>query len=234
MMWDQSLPQLFEKGGACMWPLLACSILGLAVMLERTAVSLWLGLNFQAFVRRFEPLLRHDQVEEARRQLGAFGSPVAHVTTAYLSHLDRPAGLREEIVAREGSQQVARLERRLSWLAMIAHVAPLLGLLGTVTGLVSAFHQIELRAGQVQPSDLASGIWEALITTVFGLVIAIPCMAAYHFLDHRAGAVALQMQWMTAYLDEWLHQEPVSRAVMDEGRHGQGREDTIEEGVTTG
>jgi biopolymer transport protein ExbB len=114
---------------------------------------------------------------------------------------------------------------------MIAHVAPLLGLLGTVTGLVSAFHQIELKAGQVQPGDLASGIWEALITTVFGLVIAIPCMTAYHVLDHRAGAVALQMQWLAAYLDEWLHQEPAARRAIDEPR---GRDAAIEEGVTAG
>jgi biopolymer transport protein ExbB len=91
---------------------------------------------------------------------------------------------------------------------MIGSIATLPGLLGTVTGLVAAFHEIEIQAGRVQPGDLAAGIWEALLTTVFGLVIAIPCLATYHLLDHRAGAIALQMQWMTAYLDEWLNREP--------------------------
>jgi biopolymer transport protein ExbB len=70
--------------------------------------------------------------------------------------------------------------------------------------LVTAFHQIEIRTGQVQPSDLAAGIWEALITTVFGLVIAIPCLAGYHLLDSQVGKVGLQLQWLTVYLDEWL------------------------------
>jgi len=78
-------------------------------------------------------------------------------------------------------------------------------LLGTVTGLVEAFHEIELRGGQVQPADLASGIWEALLTTVFGLVIAIPCVAAYGWLDRRVTSIALQMEWIVTYLDEWLH-----------------------------
>ena len=79
-----------------------------------------------------------------------------------------------------------------------------MGLLGTVAGLVGAFHQIELKGGQVQPGDLASGIWSALLTTVCGLPIALPCLAAYHLLQSVAGRAALQMQWVTSQLDEWL------------------------------
>src|SRR5207249_310188 len=105
MLWDQSLTALFEKGGACMWPLLACSILGLAIILERTVVSLWLGLDFRRFVRRFEPLLRGGRVEEVRQQLRFYRSPIAHMVAAYLARLDEPANRREAIVSREGSQQ---------------------------------------------------------------------------------------------------------------------------------
>ena len=123
----------------------------------------------------------------------------------HLAHRDTPAGLLKEILGREASRQVTRLERDMNWLATIASIATLLGLLGTVTGLVTAFHQIEVHGGQAQPGDLAAGIWEALITTVFGLVIAIPSMAAYQLLSHWAGAVALQMEWIVAYLEEWLH-----------------------------
>lgn len=203
MLWDNTLWQLFFKGGAAMWPLLASSVLGLAIIFDRTITLLWLGMNFRAFVERFEPIIRAGKIAEARRLLAYYRSPVARVTAAYLDQLDASTELRNRVVARVGSQQVARLERRMSWLGMNASVATLLGLLGTVTGLVSAFHQIELQSGHVQPGDLAAGIWEALITTVFGLVIAIPCMAVYHFLDNRAGQVALQIQWMAAYLDEW-------------------------------
>ncbi|MEC7556550.1 MAG: MotA/TolQ/ExbB proton channel family protein, partial [Planctomycetota bacterium] len=72
--------------------------------------------------------------------------------------------------------------------------------------LVGAFHQIELKGGQVQPGDLASGIWSALLTTVCGLTIALPCLAAYHLLQSVAGRAAMQMQWVTSQLDEWLFQ----------------------------
>ena len=89
-------------------------------------------------------------------------------------------------------------------LATITHLAPFLGLLGTVTGLVSAFHQIELLGGQVQPSDLAGGIWQALITTVFGLVIAIPCMAAYHGFENEADRISRRMQFLVSELNEFF------------------------------
>lgn len=234
LFWDNTLWELFNKGGAAMWPLLFCSILGLAVVLDRTLVLLWLGMNFRAFIQRFEPLLRKGQVVEAQVQLRSYRSPVARVTAVYLAHLHLPVQLREEIVAREGSQQVARMEKRLTWLAMNASCATLLGLLGTVTGLVNAFHQIEIKSGLVQPGDLATGIWEALITTVFGLVIAIPCMAVYHFLDNRAGAVALQMQWITAYLAEWLYRPPARKTQSaDEDTRDNEPVEKVEAGIAT-
>lgn len=240
MMWDNTLTQLFHKGGVCMWPLLACSIIGLAIILERSAVALWLHTNYRLLVERFESLLRTGRIDEARRQLRGFRSPVAHIIRVYLAHIETPAVVREEILGREGSEQVARLERRMNWLGTIASIATLLGLLGTVTGLVSAFHQIELSGGQVQPGDLAAGIWEALITTVFGLVIAIPCMTAYQLLDHWAGSVGVQMQWIKAHLDEWLHNEPGTSApagpelrVAESRPAGKLREDVVQIGVRT-
>jgi biopolymer transport protein ExbB len=80
----------------------------------------------------------------------------------------------------------------------------MIGLLGTVWGLVDAFHQIESQGGNVQPSDLASGIWQALLTTVFGLIVALPTLAIYHFLDNRVAAITLQMEWLVAELNCWL------------------------------
>jgi len=203
-MWDHTLVELFEKGGLCMWPLLACSVLGLAVILERLLLFLWVRRDFARFVSLMEKPLRLGRVDEALRLLGRERTPLAAVLRGYLEHRHDPGPIREQVVNRISSQQTARLERHMNWLAVIASISTLLGLLGTVTGLVTAFHEIERHAGQVQPGDLAAGIWEALITTVFGLVIAIPCLAAYHLLDHWAGAVSLQMQWLVAHLDEWL------------------------------
>jgi biopolymer transport protein ExbB len=144
-------------------------------------------------------------MSEALAWVSRSSRPLARLTEHYLVHLESPAALRTKILEREASEQIARMEVRMNWLATVASVSTLLGLLGTVTGLVSAFHQIERSGGTVQPSDLASGIWEALITTVFGLLVAIPTLAAYHLLDHQAGRMALKMEWLVAYLDEWTH-----------------------------
>ena len=112
--------------------------------------------------------------------------------------------MREDLLKREAAVALKKVEAHLRILSAITHIAPLLGLLGTVTGLVSAFHQIELLGGSVQPSDLAGGIWEALLTTVFGLTIAIPSMAFYHIFEAAADNICLQIQLIITDLDEFF------------------------------
>jgi biopolymer transport protein ExbB len=167
-----------------------------------------LRISFPRFVGDLRPLVMSGRLSEALRLAESSPSPLARVAAAHLRHLDAPPSVRDEIVGREASQQLARLEKRLNWLAVIGQLAPMLGLLGTVTGLVTAFWQIEAKAGQVQPADLASGIWEALLTTVFGLVIALPTIAVHHALDRRVALTECRMQWLAAYLNEWLGVEP--------------------------
>jgi len=205
-MWDHTLRELFFKGGVVMWPLLGCSILGLALMLERTAYLLWKSVPFAALGERLRQQVQAGKLNLAVEELSRSRSPVAQVAAVYLRHRDSPDKLREEATHTEASRQLANLERRMAVLAMVVQVGPLLGLLGTVTGLVDAFHQIEVKAGQVQPGDLAAGIWQALLTTVFGLVIAVPCQMVYTLLDQRVHTIALQMEWITNDLDEWLNQ----------------------------
>lgn len=206
-MWGNSPVELFERGGGVMWPLLVMSVVALAVAVERGVVFVWHGrLRFAALLVRLEPLVRGGKLEQARQAAIAAKHPTAAVAATYLAHVSASAGLRGEIVGREASLWIAALGRRLHLLSAIGHLAPMLGLLGTVTGLVTAFWQIELKAGQVQAADLASGIWEALLTTVFGLCIAIPTLAVYHLLDQRLGAMEVQIRWMVAYLDEWRGQ----------------------------
>lgn len=211
-MWGQSLVELFHRGGFAMWPLLALSVLALAIALERLLVMAWLHQGYRGFRDRLAELVRRGDLRGARTLVEGRRAPLARVSAAYLTHLDATDALRDEIVGRVASESLVQVERRLPWLATIGHLAPMLGLLGTVTGLISAFHQIELRAGQVQPADLASGIWEALLTTVFGLVIALPTLAVYHFLDQRAGALAQEMQWIVSYLNEWFGKSPAPKA----------------------
>jgi len=202
-MWGQNLAELFERGGPVMWPLLACSVLVVALIAERVMVYWSLQVAYGPLLADLESRVGDGSLDVLVDRLHESPRPLHRVVVAYLRHRAAEKPFRDQVVLREASQQVARYDRRLNWLGILTHATPLLGLLGTVAGLVDAFHQIELKGGQVQPGDLASGIWSALLTTVCGLTIALPCMAAYHLLQSVAGTAALQMQWVTSQLDEW-------------------------------
>jgi biopolymer transport protein ExbB len=202
--------ELFRLGGPIMWPLLLCSIVAVAVALERILVFLWLRLPYGELVTRLGKAIQAGGAGQALALVRRRHSPLARVAETYLSCEACSDAMRQDLVAKEASYQLTVLERRLPWLSVIGSLAPMLGLLGTVWGLVEAFHQVEVLAGQVQPSDLASGIWQALITTVFGLVVAIPTVAVYHFLEQHVAAVELQMQWLVTSLNQWLEHEPSS------------------------
>jgi biopolymer transport protein ExbB len=204
MLWDNNLTQLFAKGGLVMWPLLACSVIGLAIVAERLVFFMRMRLNFTRFMAELLTRLRRGDLDGARAGCRSSPHPVSHIARVYLENMAQPDALRDDILRREGSQQLEQVEKRLRGLSAVAHIAPLLGLLGTVTGLVGAFHRIEKLGGVVQPGDLAGGIWEALLTTVFGLIIAIPCMVAYHAFEHKADEIARRMQFTISQLNEFF------------------------------
>ena len=203
-MWGYTLNDLFLRGGFVMYPLLVCSIIAVCVAVERIIVFLFLAGSYRQLSSQLEGRLGSGSLEEVRDWLQKRRTPLAGVADCYLANLGRPAALRDELVGQRASQQVTLLERRLSWLSVIGHLAPMIGLLGTVWGLVDAFHEIEAQGGNVQPGDLASGIWQALLTTVFGLIVALPTLAIYHFLDNRVAAITLQMEWLVAELNAWF------------------------------
>ena len=214
--WDHSLGELLRKGGPVMWPLLACSVVAIALVLDRAIALARARLSFDSFVERLRGLVNDGERASALRLCNRSASPIARTVEAYLASLELPEPQRKTIVEREGSLALEKVESRLRGLSSIAQVSTLLGLLGTVAGLVAAFHQIELNAGQVQPEDLAAGIWEALMTTVFGLTVAIPSFLAFHLFESRVDAIARRMSVMVAYLDEWVgwrSQEPAQAAV---------------------
>ena len=203
-MWGQNVTELFERGGPVMWPLLACSVLAVALICERLLVYWSLRVAYGPLLAELEAGVGDQSLAGLVDRLEKSPRPLHRVVVAYLRQRTAEKRFRDQVVVRVASQQVARYDQRLNWLGILTHATPLLGLLGTVAGLVDAFHQIEIRGGQVQPGDLAGGIWSALLTTVCGLTIALPCLAAYHLLQAVAGRAALQMQWVTSQLDEWL------------------------------
>ena len=211
MFWGKTLSELFDQGGFVMYPLLVCSIIAVSVAIERILVLLLHRESYDRFVLELEKRLTNSGAEGVSTWLADINSPLAHVAGSIFNHIHVKRDTREEIVNREASEQIAHLEKRINWLSIIGTLAPMIGLLGTVIGLVEAFYQIEQQGGQVQPGDLASGIWTALLTTVFGLIVALPTLAVYHFLDNRIAAITLRMTWVSSRVNQWLETEQINK-----------------------
>ncbi|VAX34876.1 MotA/TolQ/ExbB proton channel family protein [hydrothermal vent metagenome] len=202
MEWMPNITEFFVKSGLTRWPLLICSIIGSTIILERSYYFLRLRSNYTNFIKKLFFLLKKQSNKEAIAFCQKQATPIAHIAALYLKNIDNH--LRESILSREATFAIEKVEQWLRGLATITHVAPLLGLLGTVAGLVTAFHEIELTSGQVQAQSLAGGIWEALLSTVFGLIVAIPCMIAYHGFESRADRIVRRMEAIVSELDEFF------------------------------
>lgn len=191
-----------------MWPLLVCSIVGFAIIADRFWALCWTALNFRAFIKRLKDHLKAPT--RSTRPLFLTNRPASAsvITDVYYDYLDQPILKRAEALKREGFKHLEELGARLKLLAAIAQVAPLLGLLGTVTGLVASFQELELVKGAVQPMNLAGGIWEALITTVVGLSIGIPSLLAHQYFQAKIDRRAHEMTETISELDEiFAHDE---------------------------
>ncbi len=185
------------KGGPLMFLIILCSVIALAVVIEKIWHLRRAEINTGEFMEDISETLRRNRIPEAIDKCNAMPGPIAHILKAGILKHDRPRSEIKEAIEDAGLHEVPRLEKNLSVLATIAHIAPLLGLLGTVTGMVKAFQVIEQKAGAlvpVNPGDLAGGIWEALITTVAGLAVAIPTYVAYNFLVSKVDGFVLEME----------------------------------------
>ncbi len=191
-MWE-----FMQKGGPIMWPILLCSVISFAIVIERLIRLKQEQIDTKSFMEQISKSLKRNKIMEALDLCERTGGPIANILKAGILKHDRPRAEVREAIEDASMHEVPRLERNLPVLATVAHVAPLLGLLGTVTGLVSAFQVIEVKASAtnpVSPGDLAGGIWEALLTTVFGLCVAIPTYVAYNYLVSRVDGFVLEME----------------------------------------
>lgn len=208
--------ELFQRGGPVMWPILLCSIVALAVVLDRAYHLRKARIDTDHFLETISASLKRNKIVEAMDVCDQTPGPIARILKAGIMKHDRSRQEMREAIEDAGIQEVSYLERYLAVLATVAQVAPLLGLLGTVTGMVSAFQVIQEKAtamSQVNPGDLAGGIWEALLTTVFGLCVAIPALVAYNWLVNWVNHFVLDMERSAAELVEVLGQRRESDAV---------------------
>lgn len=176
-----NLLEIFFKGGVIMWFILLSSILGLAVVIDRFIVLRRAKINVPAFMVRIRGFIKKKDISGAISYCMQEKSPVANIVRKGLKKYKFGHDRVKEAIENAGNQEVSKLEKGLIVLASVAGIAPLLGFLGTVTGMIQAFMTIQDLAGAANPSDLAGGIWEALITTAFGLIVGIPALALYNY-----------------------------------------------------
>lgn len=185
---------IIEKGGPIMIPIILGSVLALAIVVERMFHLHRAQIDTEKFMLGIRNILTKGNIVEAITICNNTPGPVAHILKAGIAKHDKGKNEIKEAIEEAGLQEVPRMEKNLSVLITLAHIEPLLGLLGTVTGMIKCFMQIQKFHGVVNPADLAGGIWEALITTAAGLVVAIPAYVAYNYLVTRVEGFILDME----------------------------------------
>jgi biopolymer transport protein ExbB len=206
-LYKMSLWQVFLAGGPVMWPILLCSIFALAIALEKFWHLHKISIDTQDFLNKILDKMKHRDTKEALQICDNTKSPIANILKAGILKYDRPRPQIIEAIEDASLYEIPRIEKNLTALATIAHVSPLLGLLGTVTGMVRCFQVIQAKATTfhpVSPGDLAGGIWEALLTTVAGLIVAIPTFVAYNYLVSRINHYILEMEKASTELVNFL------------------------------
>jgi biopolymer transport protein ExbB len=201
---EQSI-QFFEDGCIFMWPLLACAVAGLFIIVWKFASLMGTSSKTKALLRDVHGLISGHRIEEAKARCRESDTPVAHILLAGLEKQDQGTERVLAAIENEGMIQMSRLESGLVWLATIANVAPLLGFLGTVAGMIIAFGAIEL-AGEVDATLVAGGIKVALITTAAGLTIAIPVNIAHNYFVSKIDGLVIEMEETSQNLVETLHE----------------------------
>ena len=189
-----SIFQMLQRGGPMVAVLFLCSIVALGVFIERLFYYKRSRMNVSEFLSGVLALVRRQSYAESITRCEEGHGPVVSVvrTAIYKRHLP-PAELRE--IVREIAQlEIPRLEANISLLATMGYIAPLLGLFGTVTGMIQAFTKINQTSGTASVGDLSHGIYTALIASAAGLAVAIPCYLAHNFLVAQVHSIIADME----------------------------------------
>lgn len=164
--------ELFVKGGPFMPWILGVFIFGLIIVFERFYSLTAAELRTRSFLKNIETILREEGPDAAREECEKSSSPVAAIYHEALSRMDQGLERVEKVIESAGALEMAFLEKNQIWLTTVVTIAPMLGFIGTVSGMVSAFNDVAA-ANDISPAIVASGISEALLTTLFGLIVAV-------------------------------------------------------------
>jgi biopolymer transport protein ExbB len=210
-----SLLDVLVLGGWVMIPLVLLSILTIYLLIERLITIRKASSNPDQITNQVRDYVRNGDVEGAIAYCERKDVPITRILQQGLERLGRPISEIQDAVQAAGKHETFELEKRTNLLASIAGIAPMLGFFGTVIGMIRAFQEIQNLQGNVNPSVLAGGIWEALVTTAAGLLVGILALFAYNFLIGRIRRLTNDMERSaTDFID--LLQEPVSSGQREE------------------
>jgi len=191
--------ELLVQGGVLMIPIFVLFVIAIYVIAER-----WSALNrskapTDLIISGVENRLKsgntkQEAIQQAMIYCDEYDKPLARILKAGIKRLGRPVRDIEDAIDNAGKKEIFFLEKRMNWLATIAGVAPLLGFTGTVTGMIQAFMDIQSLQGNVNPSVLAGGIWEALITTATGLIVGLIAYGFYNFLLGKINRMIFELE----------------------------------------
>jgi biopolymer transport protein ExbB len=199
--------EILAKGGWVMILIGLSSIAVLAIFVERYLTLRSVKINSRSFILKVKNLLLKNQLDEAIRIAKQTPGPVAAITKAALERYRQPKEEIKEALDTAGRGQVYQLEKYLGALATLAAITPMLGFLGTVTGMIKAFMKIEALSGNVGPGVLAGGIWEALVTTAAGLLVGIVAIIFYNYLQGQVQHLVFEMEESSTELIDMVRQE---------------------------
>ena len=190
----QVLMQKFLEGGwAWMMPVLVCLVIGLAVAIERMLFLSFSNINTKKFIAKFEETLNNEGIEAAKELCRNTKGPVASIYYQGLDRYDQGMDAVEKAVVSYGSVQTGQMESGLSWIGLFIALAPMLGFMGTVVGMIEAFDQIQA-AGDISPTVVAGGIKVALLTTLMGLIAAVILQLFYNYIISKIDSLVNAME----------------------------------------
>ena len=185
--------EYFHQGGPFMWPILFFLILGVAISIYKFWSLLLASINTRKFLKKIKSALNEGGIDAAAEVCANTRGPIASIFHAGLLRSTRGLEHVEKAIVNAGTIEMAFLERGLIWISMVISVAPMIGFTGTVAGMIKAFDSIAA-ANDISPSVVAGGISEALLTTLFGLIVAIIIQFFYNFFLSRIDSLVIDME----------------------------------------
>lgn len=208
----QSMKQKFIEGDPIwMTPVLICMIIGLALAIERIVYLNLSTINTTRFIEEVETALKNGGTEAAKDVCRSTRGPIASIYYQGFDRADQGIDMVEKSVISYGGVQMGLLEKGLSWLTLFIALAPMLGFLGTVVGMIFAFDKI-VEEGQVSPTTVADGIKVALLTTVFGLIAAIVLQVFYNYITSKIDSIVNEMEDASITLVDMMLKHKVTNA----------------------